>query len=295
MMALAVDGMVRGQGLATEAMARMKVELLLVTGPRFELRADLASSMKKGGAKFYASQGWSGEGSIWSWRSEATGVEGALRLLASGEALKQMMQVCEQDMAVTDEAMSDMRGTGLLSGKRKRGDGLAHQIVRHSLWEQDSLDAYNELLFGCLDGEVEALRQRKAEYDKERRMSDESESCWSNSGSDSDSTSELEVGSEPPTLEGAVVVTTQGGGVERAVSGLACKRKREEELACQPVSYSLWEQDSLEALNEVLLGCLDGEVEALRRRKAEYDEEMRLSDGSDSCWSCSGSDSGNEA
>ena len=57
MMALAVDGRGSGQGLAAEAMARMKAELLLVAGPRFELRADLASYMKKGGAKFYASQG----------------------------------------------------------------------------------------------------------------------------------------------------------------------------------------------------------------------------------------------
>ena len=72
-------------------MARMKAELLLVAGPRFELRADLASCMKKGGAKFYANQGWSGEGGIWSWRSEAAGVEGALRLLASREALEQML------------------------------------------------------------------------------------------------------------------------------------------------------------------------------------------------------------
>ena len=55
MMALAVDGVVRGQGLATEAMTRMKAELLLVAGPRFERRADLASCMKKGGARFYAS------------------------------------------------------------------------------------------------------------------------------------------------------------------------------------------------------------------------------------------------
>ena len=50
MMALAVDELVRGQGLATEAMARMKAELLLVAGPRFELRADLASCIEKGGA-----------------------------------------------------------------------------------------------------------------------------------------------------------------------------------------------------------------------------------------------------
>ena len=35
----------------------MKAELLLVAGPRFELRADLASCMKKGGARFYANQG----------------------------------------------------------------------------------------------------------------------------------------------------------------------------------------------------------------------------------------------
>ena len=60
MMALAVDGVVRGQGLATEALARMKAELLLVAGPRFELRADLASFMEKGGARFYENQGWTG-------------------------------------------------------------------------------------------------------------------------------------------------------------------------------------------------------------------------------------------
>ena len=61
-MALAVDGVVRGQGLATEAMARMKAEVLLVAGSRFELRADLASCTKKGGARFYDSQGWTGGG-----------------------------------------------------------------------------------------------------------------------------------------------------------------------------------------------------------------------------------------
>jgi hypothetical protein len=87
-MALAVDGMMRGQGLATEAMVRTKAELLLVAGPRFELRADLPSCMKKGGAGFYASQGWSDADGIWSWRSEAAEVEGALRHLASGEALE---------------------------------------------------------------------------------------------------------------------------------------------------------------------------------------------------------------
>ena len=49
-----------------------------------------------------------------------------MRLLASGEALEQMLQVCERDMAVTDEAVSDLKGEGLLSGKRKRGDEFAH-------------------------------------------------------------------------------------------------------------------------------------------------------------------------
>jgi hypothetical protein len=82
MMALAVDGMMRGQGLATEALARGGAKLLLVAGPRFELRADLASCMEKGGAGFYASQGWSGVGGIWPWRFEAAGVGGALGALA---------------------------------------------------------------------------------------------------------------------------------------------------------------------------------------------------------------------
>ena len=294
MMALAVDGVVRGQGLATEAMARMKAELLLVAGPRFELRADLASCMKKGGARFYASQGWTGGGGIWSWRSEASEVEGALRLLASGEALEQMLQACEQDMSATDEALSDLRGVGRLTGKRKRGDELAHQPVRHSLWEQDSLEALNEVLFGCLDGEVEALQQRKAVYDEERRLSDGSDSCWSCSGSDSGSVAELEVGSEPLALEGAVVVVTlgEGGGSSQRAGS---KRKREDELTQQPVRHSLWEQGSLEACNEWLFGYLDGEVEALQQRKAVYDEERRLSEGSDSCWSDAGSDSDSEA
>ena len=42
-------------------------------------------------------------------------------------------------MAETDEAVSDLKGEGLLSGKMKRGDELAHQAVRHSLGEQGPL------------------------------------------------------------------------------------------------------------------------------------------------------------
>ena len=131
---------------------------------------------------------------------------------------------------------------GELAGKRKRGGELAHQPVRHSLWEQDSLEAYIEVLFGCLDSEVEALRQRKAEYDEARRLSDGSDSCWSYSGSDSGSEAGVEVGTAPLALEGAVVVVIQGGEEEGAAGELAGKRKRGDELTHQPVRHSLWEQ-----------------------------------------------------
>ena len=50
--------------------------------------------------------------------------------------------------------------------------------------------------------------------------------------------------------------------IYRADRGLASKRKRVDELPQQPARHSLWEQDSLEALIEVLFGCLDDEVEA---------------------------------
>ena len=110
-------------------------------------------------------------------------------------------------------------------------------------------------------------------YDEERRLSYGSDSCWSDAGSDSDSEAELEVGSRPPALAGAVVVATLGRGVEGAARGLAGKRKREDELTQQPTRHSLWEQGSLEACNEWLFGYLDGEVEALQQRKAEYDAE----------------------
>ena len=194
---------------------------------------------------------------------------------------EQLQQVWELDVSAADEALSDLRRVGVMAGKRKRGDELVHQPVRHSLWEQDSLEAHNEVLFGYLDDEVGALRQRKAEYDEARRLSDGSDSCWSwsYSGGDSGSEAELEVNIEPLALEGAVVVATQGGEEGGAARELAGKRKRGDELAHQPVRHSLWEQDSLEAYSEVLFGCLDSEVEALRQRKAEYDEARRLSDG----------------
>ena len=75
-----------------------------------------------------------------------------------------------------------------------------------------------------------------------------------------------------------MVAVIQGGEDESAVVEQAGKRKRRSELAqqpvrhsLQPVRHSLWEQDSLEALNEVLSGHLEGEVSALKQRKADYD------------------------
>ena len=50
----------------------------------------------------------------------------------------------------------------------------------------------------------------------------------------------------------------------------------------------------MEAHNEVLFGHLEGEVRALKQRKADYDEARRLSDGGDPCWNDSDGGSGNE-
>ena len=144
-----------------------------------------------------------------------------------------------------------------MAGKRKRGEELAHQHVRHSLWEQGSPEAYNELLFGCLDDEVEALQQRKAQYDEARRLSDGSDSCWGYSGSDSGSEAGLEVGTESQPRGGAVEEAPQGGEVEGATGEQTGRRKKGDEPAHQPVRHSLWEQSSLKACRELLSGCLD--------------------------------------
>ena len=84
-------------------------------------------------------------------------------LEAPGEEWGMVMQVWEQNVSATDEALSDLKGEWKLGGKRKRGDELVRLPVRHSLWEQGSLEGYNEVLLGCLDSEVGALRQRRAE------------------------------------------------------------------------------------------------------------------------------------
>ena len=66
--------------------------------------------------------------------------------------------------------------------------------MRHSLWEQDSPEAQNEVLSGHLEGEVSALKQRKADYDEARRLSG-SGSCWSDldCGSDNERAPELDI------------------------------------------------------------------------------------------------------
>ena len=117
-------------------------------------------------------------------------------------------------MSVTDEAVSDLRGVGQTTSKRRTGEELAHQYVRHSLWEQESLEAMNGVLFGCLDPEVAAMQQRKAVYDEERRMSEGSDSCWSDAGSDSSSVIEQKVDGGPQVQEEATAVVEVETGVE---------------------------------------------------------------------------------
>jgi hypothetical protein len=117
---------------------------------------------------------------------------------------------------------------GEQAGKRKRRHKLAQQPVRHSLWEQDSLEALNEVLAGCLEGEVRALKQRKADYDEERRQSEGSDSCWSGADSDPDSAAELEVVDEPSALEDAAA--EQGEVEPLRPSGLAPKRLRDKTI-----------------------------------------------------------------
>ena len=103
--------------------------------------------------------------------------------------------------------------------------------MRHSLWEQGSLEACNERLFGYLDSEVEALQQRKAVYDAERRLSEGSDSCWSGAYSDSDSAAELEVNTEPIQLQWKVLwwLLYRGGG--RGCSRRASWQEEEEAQA----------------------------------------------------------------
>ena len=207
-------------------------------------------------------------------REEETGTE---ELEAPGMEWEQVMQVWEQDVSATDEALSDLRGAGELAGKRKRGDKLAHLPVRNSLWEQDSLEAYNEVLLGCLDSEVGALRQRKAEYVEARRLSEGSDSCWSDSDSGSGSEVVLEASIEPLALDGGVVVITQGGEVEGAAVEPSATEDGEAQASLAPVLapvvHQMWEASMVRAYNEVLGGELQPEVELLQGVEARWAEE----------------------
>ena len=42
---------------------------------------------------------------------------------------EQVMQMWEQDVSATDEALSDLEGAGGLAGKKERGDEQAHKPV----------------------------------------------------------------------------------------------------------------------------------------------------------------------
>ena len=92
-----------------------------------------------------------GSDSCWSYSVSEVGHEVGIGPLTQEGAVVEVIQGGEEEGSA-----------GGLTGKRKRGDELAHQLVRHSLWEQGSLEAQNERLFGCLDAEVEALQQRQA-------------------------------------------------------------------------------------------------------------------------------------
>ena len=116
----------------------------------------------------------------------------------------------------------------MLAGKRKRGEELVHQHVRHSLWEQGSPGGYNELLFACFDGEVAALQQRDAEYVEARRQSDGSDTC----GSCSDNDSNLQCGRASGGKKTASPAACAGGkgaeGGERTAP-LGASSKEDEE------------------------------------------------------------------
>ena len=101
-------------------------------------------------------------------------------VMASGRVLEQLLRVCEQDGNAADGAAAEL------------AQHFTVHPVGHSLWEQESLEAMDGVLFGCLDPEVAAMQRKKAVYDEERRLSEGSDSCWSDADSDSSSVVERE-------------------------------------------------------------------------------------------------------
>jgi hypothetical protein len=108
--------------------------------------------------------------------------EGEEAMLTVGE-VEQLLRVCEQDVNAADGAAAEL------------SQHFTVHPVEHSLWEQETLEAMNGVLFGCLEPEVEAMQWKKAVYDNERRLSEGSDSCWSDS--DSSSAVEGEMDEEP--------------------------------------------------------------------------------------------------
>ena len=106
---------------------------------------------------------------------------------------------------------------------------------------------------------MEALQQYKAQYDGATGLSDDSDSCYS----DSEAVPVADI--EPLPMGDAGEGASQRDKVEGADCEQTGERGKVIEPAQQPVRHSLWEQSSLEAYNELLL---DGEVAALQQRKA---------------------------
>ena len=133
------------------------------------------------------------------------------------------------------------------ASKERAWHKLAQQPVRHSLWEQESLEAMNEVLSGLLKDEVRALRQSRTDYDEARRLSEGSDSCWSDSEDElgSEPTPELDIGL--PASEGAEVVGAEVVGAEKVTlqhqgraTVVARKRVQREEQAGRTKRRSGW-------------------------------------------------------
>ena len=67
--------------------------------------------------------------------------------LATEKVLEQLLRVCERDMDAADGAAAEL------------SQHFTVHPVEHSLWEQETLEAMNGVLFGCLEPEVGAMQR----------------------------------------------------------------------------------------------------------------------------------------
>ena len=246
----------------------------------------------------------------------------AAGVVASEEVLEQLLQVCEQDMNAADGAVAELRKGGVQAGKRKRESEAVEVFAAEAEAAAVRWMAAEEEVVAV---EAKAAAERWLAALFCRWLKEWVEGAATEGMTWVVATVSRVVEAAAGATEAAPCLLERAGETRTAVvqqadeevdaplegvtgdMGVAWKRRgmcgergekrqqlrqQKRELASQPVRHSLWEQDSLEALNE-LLGGLDGEVEALQQRKAEYDEDRGLSDVSDSCWDHSGSDSGN--